>query len=224
MRPLIDMLGFCNGSLGHRAISDDTACDVRDSYFDLLGDGKSGHEATLALQKEWSASLAGPEEANVFWLALSACQWKCGRLEPEVLARALDIIDSGSDLARWGSGTKEHRKRAAVLIALRAQLVSPQPPEKRIKKRFRDTNDWKLGDLVAYRLHSGRFIVLRTIGHHLDRGGRAPVCEVIDWSGHDIPPSFSGFGIRKSTRAKPFTQLMIGRTSAKERPDDRLRV
>lgn len=212
------------GAWGTALFSDDTACDVRDSYFDHLGDGKSGQDATLAMQKEWSASLADPEEANVFWLALSACQWKCGRLQPEVLTRALEIIDSGSDLVRWESGTKDYRKRAAVLIALRAQLVSPQPPEKRIKKRFRDTNDWGVGDLVAYRLRSGRSIVLRTIGHHVDRGGRAPICELLDWSGHDIPPSLRRFGIRKSTTAKPFTQLMIGRTSAKERPDDRLRV
>jgi hypothetical protein len=212
------------GAWGTALFSDDTACDVRDSYFDFLGDGMSGHEATLALQNEWADTLHDPEEANVFWLSLSACQWKCGRLEPEVLARALNAIDSGSDLARWGHDTKDHTKRFAVLNKLRAQLLSPQPPETRIKKRFRSTNDWKVGDLVAYRLRSSRLIVLKTIGHYTDRGGTAPVCELMDWCGTDIPSSFKGFGIRKSMNAVPLKQFMIGSTSAREKPDNRLHV
>ena len=34
---------------GTALFSDDTACDVRDAYVDLLGDGLSGPEATKAL-------------------------------------------------------------------------------------------------------------------------------------------------------------------------------
>ena len=61
--------------------SDDTACDVRDNYVDLIGDGLSGVEATKKLLREWTGSLDDPDEGPVFWLALAATQWKNGRLE-----------------------------------------------------------------------------------------------------------------------------------------------
>lgn len=212
------------GAWGTALFSDDTACDVRDSYVDLVADGLTGPEATKALLREWSASLNDPDESSVIWLALAATQWKCGRLESHVLQQALNVIDNGLDLARWDSSSKDFTKRKVVLDNLRAQLASPQPPEKRISKRFRDTNDWRIGDLVAYRMRSGRFVILRTIGHHSDKGGRAPICELLDWSGEQLPGSFKSFDVRKSQGARAITQFMIGRTRFKERPDDRLQV
>lgn len=212
------------GVWGTALFSDDTASDIRESYIDLVGDGLTGPEATKALLTEWSASLSDPDVAPVFWLALAATQWRCGRLESHVLTQALSVIDSGSDLARWESGSKDHKKRKTVLEKLRAQLTSPQPPEKRIRKPFRDSNDWQIGDLVAYRMQSGRFAILRTIGHHTDKGGRSPVCELLDWNGEQIPQSFASFDIRRSPGKRPITQFMICRAGARERPDDRLQL
>jgi hypothetical protein len=212
------------GAWGTALFSDDTACDVRESYVDLVGDGLTGPEATKALLRDWSTSLNDPDESPVFWLALATTQWKCGRLESHVLQQALNVIDGGLDLAKWDSNSKDFTKRKVVLDKLRLQLVSPQPPEKAISKRFRDTNDWRVGDLVAYRMRSGRFVILRTIGHHSDKGGTAPICELLDWSGEQLPSSFESFDLRKGQGARPITQFMIGRTRLKERPDDRLQV
>jgi hypothetical protein len=212
------------GVWGTAVFSDDTACDVRDSYIELVGDSLSGPEATKRLLSEWSQSLEDPDEAPVFWLALASTQWKCGRLEPHVLQQALNVIDGGSDLARWDAGSRDHKKRKAVLEKLRAQLISPHPPEKRIPRRFRDWNSWAVGDLIAYRLLSGRFIIWRVIGHHTDRGGTSPVCELLDWVGADVPSRLRLrlLRIRKSNRVPPITQLMVGRATEKERPDGRL--
>jgi len=213
------------GAWGTTVFSDDTACDVRDDYRDLVGDGLSGPKATKALLKQWSQSLQDPDEAPVFWLALAATQWKYGRLEKQVLKQALEVIDSGSDLARWNSGSQDYKKRQAVLLRLRAQLVSRQPAEKRIPKRFRSANEWKKGDLVAYRLLSGRFVIWRVIGHHTDKGGTAPICELLDWVGNDVPgeSQLRVINIRKTNEPRPITQWMISSAKAKERPDDRLR-
>ncbi len=211
------------GAWGTALFSDDTARDVRDSYLDLVGDGLTGPEATTALLRRWSASLNDPDESPVFWLALATTQWRCGRLESQVLQQALKVIDSGADLARWQPRSKDFTKRRKVLETLRDQLTSPQHPEKRIPKRFRDSNEWQVGDLVAYRLMSGRFVILRTIGHHSDNGGTAPICELLDWTGEEIPKSFKRFAVRKSRGARPITQFLIGRVRAKERTDDRLR-
>jgi len=211
------------GAWGTAIFSDDTACDVREAYIDFLGDGLTGPEATKALLDEWSGSLNDPDDAPVFWLALAATQWRCGRLEAYVRHQAFNVIDNGSDLARWESGSTAFKKRTAVLEKLRLQLNSPQPPEKRIPKRFRDSNEWRVGDLVAYQLLSGRFVILRTIGHNTDKSGTGPICELLDWSGEQIPISLESLGVRKGCGVRPITQFLIGRTRAKERPDDRLR-
>jgi hypothetical protein len=212
------------GAWGTAVFSDDTACDVRDSYIDLLGDGLSGPEATKKLVGEWSKSLEDPDEAPVFWLALAATQWKYGRLETHVLRQALSAIDGGSDLARWDVGSRDYSKRRAVLERLRAQLTSLQGPERRVPKRFRGSNQWKIGELIAYRLRSGRFVVLRVIGHNTDKGGTSPICELLDWVGDRVPneSQLKSVGIRKTNQARPMTQFMLGETKATERPDNRL--
>jgi hypothetical protein len=214
------------GAWGTAVFSDDTACNVRDDYMELVGDGLSGPDATKALLPMWSASLNDADEAPVFWLALAATQWKCGRLEPDVLQQALNVIDGGTDLDRWVENKADHRTRQAVLAKLRKQLVSPQRPEKQILKRFRDSNEWGVGDLITYRLLSGRFVIWRVIGHNTDKGGTAPVCELLDWVGEELPGKLQlpFLDIKKSNAPRPITQWMIGRAKAKERPDDRLRL
>jgi len=212
------------GAWGIAVFSDDTACDVRDDYIDLLGDGLDGPEATKELVSEWSDTLEDPDEAPTFWLALAATQWKYGRLEPDVLQHALSVIDSGSDLARWDAGSKEYKMRQSVLEKLRAQLCSQQRTMRRVPKRFRESNEWQSGENIAYRLLSGKFVVLRVIGHHTDRGGTSPICELLDWVGDELPNELQlkTLGIRKTTAVRPMTQFMLGGTKATERPENRL--
>src|SRR4051812_21584541 len=100
------------GADGPAIFSDDFACDVRDEYRALLEDQVPDAEATRQI------IAANPDldvdEKPVFWLALAATQWRVGRLEDEVRARALDVIDSGRDLTRWEeSGPRAVAKWAA---------------------------------------------------------------------------------------------------------------
>jgi hypothetical protein len=192
---------------------------------DLVGDGLTGIEATQRLLREWAETLNDPDEGPVFWLALAATQWKKGRLEDFVLQRAITTIDGGADLERWDVNSRDYKKRQKVLEKLRAKLTSPQPPPKRIPKRFRDSNTWPVGDLVSYRLVSGRLVIFRVIGHHTDRGGTAPVCELLDWVGDAIPKNLAALGVRRGAEITPgffITQFMVGGVRANERPDDRL--
>ena len=157
------------GVWGTAVFSDDTACDIRGDYQDLIGEGHSGSEATDILLRQWSDETYSGER-SVFWLALAATQWKCGRLEERAKGKALEIIERRSDLAGW-EDEKLIRKRQAVLEKLRLQLVSPQPPIRKIPRRFRDRCDWKVGELVACRLKSGRWIIFRVTGHSTDKEG-----------------------------------------------------
>lgn len=180
----------CNdrmGVWGTGLFQDDTASDIRDDYKDHLGNGLSGPEATARVLVEYKSSLADPHEAGVVWLALAATQWKQGRLDPDTLAQALEVIDSGSDLQRWSAGSSDFAKRKAALEKLRIQLTSPQPEAKKVRKHVLATCDWPVGTLIAYRLNSGNLAMLRVIGDHKDKGGTFPVCEVLDWTGTETP-------------------------------------
>jgi len=175
------------GVWGTAIFSDDNAADLRDDYRTLIGDGLSGPEATDRLLKTWMpSSEKDPDMATVFWLALAVTQWKCGRLEDRVKQEAIRVIEDGSALRLWRGGPLE-RKRAAVLEAAEKQLESPQPSPRKIAKVFRSTCDWEPGELIAYRLRSGSFIILQVIDLHHDAGGTSPNCEIFDWEGTELP-------------------------------------
>src|ERR1700722_11442496 len=91
------------GAWGTAIFSDDVACDVRDSYRQLVTDGLTGPAATKRLLLEWKEVLADEDDGPLFWLALAATQWQFGRLEARVKARALKIIANGSSLGRWSA-------------------------------------------------------------------------------------------------------------------------
>ncbi|SRR6266851_731819 len=225
------------GVWGPAVFSDDLAADLRADYRMMIGDGLSGPEATDRLLKEWTpSSERDPDMAAIFWLALAVTQWKCGRLEGRVKKQAIRVIEDGSALRRW-RGSPLERRRAAVLDATRKQLESLQPPPNKTAKLFRSTCDWEPGELIAYRLLSGSFVVFQIIDHHKDAGGVSPNCEIFDWQGRELPPP-STFEVLPMRAQIPFVsqkspaparrlgphhyRLMIGQAGKREFPKERL--
>lgn len=214
------------GTWGPALFSDDTACDVRDRFTGLIGDGLEAAAATKQLLGEWEEELRDPDMGTVIWLALAATQWKLGRLQRDVHEKALDVIDSGADLRRWEEAGLTG-KRERVLLKLRDQLMSPQPPVKKVKQQFRDSSEWEVGDVIAYRLRSGQYTLFRMIGAHTDQGGTSPIFEMLDWVGPEIPSPeiVRRLNVKKETGipAKPI-QFMVGRVRKKELPADRIMI
>jgi len=225
------------GVWGTAIFSDGNAADLRDDYRMMLGDGLSGPEATDRLLAKWKpSSEKDPDMDAVFWLALAVTQWKCGRLEERVNKEAIRVIEDGSALRLW-RGSPDERKRAAVLEAAKKQLESPQPIPRKIAKVFRATCDWEPGELIAYRLLSGSFIVFQVIDHHHDAGGVTPNCEIFDWQGLELPPPsiFEGLPMRAQiplvfakspVQARPpgpsRYRIMICQASKREFPKERV--
>ena len=173
------------GAWGTGIFADDNAADLRDDYRKLIGDGVTGPQATDRLIAQW-APQGDPDVGPVFWLALALTQWNCGRLEERIKAEALRVIEDGSAIRPWAGGPDE-RKRQAVLEAAQRKLRSPQPAQRSIKKQVLATCDWERGDLIAYRLKTGDYVVLRMLDQRTDQGGAYPVCELLDWRGPKIP-------------------------------------
>jgi hypothetical protein len=206
--------------VGHEHLSDDTASDVRGDYRDLVGNGLAGHEATDKILREYYSQEEG--EMGVVWLALAATQWNCGRLAEREEAKALEIIESGLDLKRWTDEALE-RKRGAALSKLREQLLSPQPAAKRIPKPFPSTCDWGLGELIAFRLSSGKWSVLRVTDFSEDKGGVYPQWEILEQIGDAVPAEgqLDGLSIRIDSGHIKHGQVSLGCASSREFPAQR---
>ncbi len=220
------------GAWGPAIFSDDIACDVRDDYRELIGEGVSGTEATRRLVEEYRPD-DDPSD-TVFWLGLAATQWRLGRLEEGVKERALRIIEDETDLRRWEeeASPRDVGRRRVALEKLREQLLAPQPPPKRVRAPYKQETELEVGDVWSYRLLSGRYSLLRVVGHHEDRQGRAPVVEVLDWEGAEILPADEVASLRDRRAVWPshlldgpqeFRDLLvIGRYPKKDYPADRL--
>lgn len=207
------------GAWGTAIFSDDFACDIREDYKELIGEGLSNEDATNQLIENYSDTISDYDEGSIFWLALAATQWKCGRLLDVVKDKAIEIIDGHIDLRRWQEDKKLYLKRETVLKNLRLQLDSPMPAPKKIPKRFKATCEFQKGDAISYRLLSGKYIILKLFGWLTDKGGRHPYFEVCDWVGCRIPTDKE---INELRLAQKEPKLGIGMISAREYPRDRI--
>lgn len=84
------------GTWGTGLYSDDRAADVRGVYRGLKKLGVFGHELCELLLAQFSLE---DQAEPVFWLVLADLLWTDGMLDDEIKRRALEVIDSGSDLA-----------------------------------------------------------------------------------------------------------------------------
>jgi|GEM_PF-2934040 len=98
-----------------KIFEDNTACDVRREYLQMLIDGMPGAEATQSTIEAYQDDAEDPNYRYIFWAALAATQWEVGRLEESIKQRALESI------AHAG-------KRRADFNELESRLDSPQPP------------------------------------------------------------------------------------------------
>ncbi len=219
------------GTWGPAIYSDDLACDIRDDFKQLIGDGFNSEEATCMLEKEYKDLIDDSDENSVFWFALADTQWKTGRLIDRVLKNTLKIIDSRSDLERWKEDPKNFKKRETVIAKLKQQLLTDQPKEKRITKVYREESKFNIGDIFSYQNRLENKALFRVIGIHQDKGGRSAICELINWFEKELPIknellSKDKIDINKISKLKfrtiqgEKTQFMLAETVAKYKPKE----
>lgn len=210
------------GTWGTALYSDDLAADLRGDFRDLIGEGLSPTAVINRLKKEYKSSLSDPDEAPVFWLAVADTGWRLGRLDEEVRQNALRVIGSDQDLARWET-SPDRAKRQRVLAKLHAQLLSPPPPPKHIARPVKSASAWQLGEIIGFQLLSGRWVLLRVIGHNEDKGGRSAVCELLDWTAESLPsiPDVDALLVRQEAGPRGISQFLFQEPRTKR---DRMRV
>lgn len=177
------------GAWGAAIFSDDLALDIRGDYRELLEDQVPDEEATRRVVDSYRH--LDVDQEHLLWLALAAAQSELGRLDEDVKARALAVIDTGRGLELWEeAGSKELAKRKAVLAKLRDQLTAPQPLRKRVKRPWRHETDLQAGDVLSFTASNGQMALLRVARVDDHRVGAAPILLWLDWQGHSLPPNW----------------------------------
>ncbi|ANC05932.1 MULTISPECIES: hypothetical protein [Bacillus cereus group] len=217
------------GAWGVALLSDDIAEDIKLLYKDLLANEYSNEDASRIVIEEYKNEL-DDEETIVFRLVFSSIQWKLGRLQENVKQEALQIIESGADLARWEEEPKLQKKREVVLNKLREQLHSRQPEAKKVPKRFIANTSLKAGDAVSYELVSGSCIILKVIEIIEEwHGDRYPLFEICDWEGKEVPSKeqINQFGLKKriyEDGKQEMMKLAIYPSGKRDNPTKRMQI
>lgn len=156
----------------------------------------TGDAATDSLVAEWGDALLDPDEAGAFWLALADTQWRVGRLEDRVRERALVLIASGEDLARFEHDRRLHAHRVKILAELEARLRSPQRTPTRPRKPFRSLSPVGMGDVFWFEMPERKRALLRCVAIHGDEQDGWPTVEVLAWDGPGDPDDVGALAAR----------------------------
>ncbi|HUY58616.1 MAG TPA: hypothetical protein VMV16_02800 [Solirubrobacteraceae bacterium] len=204
------------GSWGTALFSDDLAADVRADWRDAIIDGEEPEDVTQRLIDRYIRGRSDSGDTLVFWLALAAAQLETGRLDADVRDRALTIIDSGGDVARWReTGESLGRQRQKVLDRLAQKLRGPQPKPKRLRRSTPLGVSFDVGDAVLLRsINATGDVIAVVVCHHpgYPRGVVNPVVELVTWE-QDRTPT-----------ASELAQLPCVLTEVAERRPDRAGV
>lgn len=166
------------GAWGTGLYQDDTTCDVKEDYINLLKIGTEPKDAMKEMIENWEECIEDVEEGPLFWFALADTQWKYGLLDEKIKKIALQYIEAGTDLERWKEDKKLYEKRKIVLEKLKEKLNSEQPQGKKIPKLHLRKRIFKTGDIILYQIQNEelkehrwykKYVLLKVVG--LEKSG-----------------------------------------------------
>lgn len=188
---------------------DDVACDVRAQFRREIEDGKSPTAARKETLKVRGEVLSDPDDGPIVWIALAATQLERKCLEKEVREKSLAVLDAGGDIHRWRESPKDFRARKSALARLRTRLAKAKPAAKKVltakakpKKRFIESKDnFPLGEVFAYRMLSGKYVLLHVIDYDgEEKRGFTPLFAILDWFRKRLPTPVEVQSIPLKTR------------------------
>lgn len=145
------------GAWGHGILQDDFVCDVIGAFEDLLKGGHSVVDATSAAKSKFAAEIADGDDGPLFWIALADVQWTYGALEPQVLQRVQEDLESGRSLSRWTEDRTALKRRRAALEKFIGKIAAANPRPKKPRKRVIRAPKFRPGECLSVRLENGQY-------------------------------------------------------------------
>ncbi|WP_127497399.1 DUF4259 domain-containing protein [Paenibacillus glycanilyticus] len=116
------------GAWGTGIFDDDTTCDVRDDYFDLLAEGLTAEEASKSILNSYHEEFDDEEDLEVMtlvYLGLAGAQLEKKHVLENIKIKTITLIDSGAELSLWEDSNKEDlEERKKVLAAFKQKLLA----------------------------------------------------------------------------------------------------
>jgi hypothetical protein len=196
------------GTWGTAIFSDDFAADVKREYQTLLAFGTPPMEAYQLVREYFIKDQDEDDnDYHTFFFAIASIQRKYGLLTQEVKDTALKIIDSGESMEIWeeSADSKEVAKRKSVLEKLKADLLSPPLPQRKVSKLRFQKHRWDVGDIISckiildrdkYRWTHNKYVLFRVT--EIDKNSLSRIKSdlvydewvrviLYDWMGDNIP-------------------------------------
>lgn len=155
------------GAWSTRIFDEDGAADIRGEYRILLGYGLNPDYAWQLIYDNFYPDYEGQDEEDIFWFSTALFQWQNGILREDVKQKALEAIESGSELERWKDGEKSvYKKRKETLETLKDKLLHEVNPPKKIRKcpgYYREKTKFQLGDVYAYAHKNGKYSYIQVV-------------------------------------------------------------
>jgi hypothetical protein len=185
------------GAWGYGIRQDDFVCDVIGVFEDLLKAGKSVREAAEAVTSKFTAEIKDAEDGPLFWIALADMQWIYGELDPQILNRVKEDLDSGRSLAPWTEDQRGLARRRAALEKFISKIGQPNGRPKKPPKIVVRAPKFRPGDCLGIRVSNGQYaaaLVLAADHSNVEYG--TTLLGVLDYLSPE-KPTMEVFGKRK---------------------------
>ena len=167
------------------------------------------------------ANAPGDEEHSTFWLVIADQFAKRSMVCDRVRDRALEIIDSGADIAmhqKLGMNPSDLRKRLKMLTELRGRITAPaagSSPRTVLKKP--QALLMNVGDVFAYPTFGGRCINAYAASRELDRHGTGtPAWKQDGWAAMVIVDCGRAFDFLAWYRPLTISKAMVQKPTLEE--------
>lgn len=147
------------GHWGPGILSNDTASDIKSTFFDLYDKGHEPVEIRRQVEKDFKEGNKLENNSDL-WLSLAYFQWQIGHLDKDVKEKAETLIDQDIDLKHWEeleADTTTLQKRKAALQKLRTQLQTDNPKPRQRKKKSTPKTIFKKGECYALKLKNDHY-------------------------------------------------------------------
>ena len=146
------------GTWGFNVLDNDTACDVHADYIRLFNLNMTHAEIVAELFQLYAADLADEDYSPMVWLAIAQSQWECGALEPQILDRVREIVETGKALVWWAQAEPQELSRyRKAMDAFLAKLQTPNPRLRKPRRAIQRKPVFQPGDCLAIRLSDGDY-------------------------------------------------------------------
>ncbi len=145
------------GAWGYGVRQDDFVCDVIGVFEDLLKAGKSVREATEDVRSQFAAETNDADDGPLFWMALADMQWTYGEMDPQIVNRVKEDLDSGRSLAAWTEDQHGLARRRAALEKFINTIGQPNPRPKKLPKTIVRAPKFRAGECLSIRVSNGQY-------------------------------------------------------------------